>query len=150
MSSVVLFYLALHLFLFALSFYKVFKSKEKLEFIYAWAFIFGAFVWEDLLVLSFFNIFFAFVVYILGDIKIGIIFLLVFFIVRAFGETIYYFLQQFNSLPPYPHRLHAHFKALRSILGDISDQKCFILGQVLFQCITVLSTVLLILFLRGS
>lgn len=149
MSSVVLGYLILQVILFVLAFYKVFKSKERLEFIYKWAWPFGAFVWEDLLVFSFFNIFFSTVVYILDDIKVGIIFLLVFFVVRSVGETIYYFLQQFNPLPPYPHRLHAHFAALRLLLGNISDQKCFILSQVFFQSITVFSATLLILFLRG-
>ena len=52
--SIVIFWCILNIGLFALSFVNVRGAGEEVQFV-PWAYLFGAFIWEDLLVFSVFN-----------------------------------------------------------------------------------------------
>ncbi len=143
----IVFWLILFLFLLPISFIKVRNSKEKYIFIYKWAFFCGAFVWEDLLIFSIFNILLALITLYVNDYRIFILTALSFGVIRTSGETLYYFLQQFIRPNFPPHDIHNHFQAFRHIFGDISDQKYFIMAQVFLQVLLVafLSTLILLI-----
>ncbi len=133
--------------LFALSWSKVKGSAEKVSFIYSWAFFTGSFIWEDLFMFSFFNVIFLALSFAINDYRFLVLQILLFWIIRSFGEMLYFFLQQFIQPTFPPHNIHAHFKAIRSVLGDLSDQKYFILAQVFYQCLMVIFSSALIFFL---
>ncbi len=85
----------------------------------------------------------------LGDMRYWLLLFILFWIVRSAGETLYFFLQQFIQPKHHPHVLDEHFRFYRRIFGDISEQKCFILTQVVHQTILTLSLFALILLLRS-
>lgn len=131
------------------SFKKIKKSGEFLDFIYGFGFIIGAFVWEDLLTFSFLFALITLVSILVQDIRYLLLGFVVFWIVRSMGETLYFFLQQFITPKHHPHFIDDHFVKLRKILGNISEQKCFILLQTTMQVITVLSICALVVFLMN-
>jgi hypothetical protein len=148
MNIVLLFLLMLFLSLFAISFLRIrSQSNEELVFIYRWASPLGSFVWEDLLIFSLLHIIFISTGLLLQDFRIIALFTLVFWAVRSTGEALYWFLQQFHQPTVYPHDQYKDFKLIRFILGDISNQRCFIIMQIFWQCITVASLTVLILLL---
>jgi len=144
-----LLFLALHVFLFFLSLKKVFHSHNKITFIYPWGFIFGAFVWEDLLVFSLFHALLALVVLVLSDIRLGLLGICVFWMIRSSGETLYFFLQQFINKKVYPHKITKKLAYFKRLLGGISDQKAFIILQVFHQTIVVVFTIFLIMLIKN-
>jgi hypothetical protein len=130
--------------------YKKIKSDEKnLSFILAWAFLSGAFVWEDMFVFGILHALGSLLAFVLGGPEYWILFYLLFWIVRSAGETLYFFLQQFIEPKHHPHYIEHHFGTMRKIFGNISAQKCFILVQITMQSIMIISLFSLILFLRG-
>jgi len=138
-----------NLFLAIYSISKIKKSTKECNFIWWWALPTGAFVWEDMLVFGFLHFLISAISIYFDNSQIWLIGFLVFWIIRSLGETLYFFLQQFIEPKHHPHEIHNHFMALHRILGDISDQKAFILVQIFMQSITVLSTLALIYVLRG-
>ncbi|MFA5894280.1 MAG: hypothetical protein WC851_00715 [Candidatus Shapirobacteria bacterium] len=73
--------------------------------------------------------------------KYGLLFFLVFWLVRSIGETLYFFLEQFIEPKHYPHYIDEHFWLIRRIFGNISYQQCLIIMQVMFQVIAMSSIV---------
>lgn len=139
----------IHITFFIISFRNIRNSDEHVGFIYSWAFVFGAFVWEDLLIFSLFNFLVALYVLLVQDIRQGLVMFTVFWMVRSAGETLYFFMQQFTQPLHYPHDIHWHFNVMKKVFGDISNQKCFIMLQVTFQIIMVLAISILILLLKN-
>lgn len=137
----------LNFFFAILSVSKIKKTPEYVQFIRKWAFLSGAFVWEDMLAFGTLQFLFALVSIVLDKPVIWIICYLIFWIIRSSGETFYCFLEQFIVPKQYPHNIHDEMEYLRKMFGNISDQKAFILLQVFFQSITIVSTILLILIL---
>lgn len=130
-----------------ISFFKIRRDRGVLGFIYKWGFPLGSFVWEDLFVFSLYGAVAASATLISGQIKIGVLFLVIFWVVRSAGETLYFFLQQFIEPKHHPHDIEAHFRALRWVFGPLTSQQCYIIMQVLFQMILMLSLSSLILLL---
>lgn len=121
------------------SFSNIRHGKGLAQFIYSWGFPFGAFVWEDLFIFSLYGLIASIVTLITGQYRIGLLFFVIFWVVRSLGETIYFFLQQFIEPKHYPHFIDQHFKFLRQIFGQISYQQCLIIMQVFFQIILMSS-----------
>jgi hypothetical protein len=144
---IILLLLLITLLLVVVSFNKVRNDKDKLSFIYRWGFLVGAFVWEDLFLISLFFSFSLMLVLLVSDIRVGLLIFNVFWIVRSGGEVLYFFLQQFFEPKHHPHSIDEHFILVRRIFGDISTQKCFIIMQVLLQLSLVVFICLLILLL---
>jgi hypothetical protein len=128
---------------------KIKQNKSGLDFIWWWAFPSGAFVWEDMLIFGFLHAGLAFVSLLFGNTTLWLISFLVFWIVRSAGETLYFFLQQFIVPKHHPHDINSHFTQVIRMFGPISEQKCFILLQVIMQSILVLSIFGLILVLKN-
>jgi hypothetical protein len=138
-----------NLYLAITSISKIKKNTKECNFIWWWALPSGAFVWEDMLIFGLLHSIIALISVLAGDVQVWIVGFLVFWIVRSAGETLYFFLQQFIEPKHHPHEIHHQFTLIRKALGDISDQKAFILIQITMQSITVLSTLALIFVLRG-
>ncbi len=130
------------------AFFKIRNSRDRFGFIYSWGFLFGAFVWEDLLVFSTFTFLATTSTYVIHDIRFAIIIFSAFWIVRAAGESIYFFLQQFNRPLHHPHNIEWHFVPIKKLFGKISNQKCYVLMQTFFQVLIALFTTILILSLK--
>jgi hypothetical protein len=147
MWPVLLFWIFLNLYLFFVSVRHIRNSPQKFEFIYSWAFIIGAFVWEDLLVFSLFQVLCGTITLLTNDFRLFILLFVVFWIVRSSGEALYMFLEQFIVPKNYPHYISSHFAPFRRFFGPVSDQKCFILLQVFQQTLLVFSLTALVLLL---
>lgn len=138
-------WILIHVLLFLISFWQVRNSNETITFI-LWAYVFGAFVWEDLLIFSIFNIVASVIILNINDFRYVLIFPLVFWIVRSAGEVVYWFLQQFNQPTMYPHNQYDWntLHAIQSVFGNISNQKFFILFQTFQQSILIFCLVMLV------
>lgn len=146
MTAIVIFGIS-NLLLAILSVSKIKESPKKLNFIWYWGFLSGAFVWEDMLIFGILHSLVSFFIVFAQNSEIWIIYYLIFWVVRSSGETLYFFLQQFIQPKHHPHKITTHFDQLKKLFGNISDQKCFIIMQVVMQSITVLSLVGLMLIL---
>jgi len=130
-----------------ISWYKIVKGKKIAEFIYYWGFPLGAFVWEDLFVFSIYGFISTLITLYFQQGRLGLLFFIIFWIVRSGGESLYFFLQQFVEPKQHPHFLQDHYQVLRRFFGNISYQQCSIIMQVCFQIILMFSLVSLILLL---
>ena len=140
---------AVNLCLLILSVTKLRNSGDKTMFTFAWSSIIGAFVWEDVVVLSGFFLLSTLFTIAVRDIRIGLLLLSCFWIVRAAGEALYQFLEQFFQPKHAPHDLTDLVRPLHRLFGDISMQKCFILLQVMWQVlctVAIASLVLLVIY----
>ena len=117
------------------------RGKKVAEFIYGLGFPIGAFVWEDMFVFSVYGLIASLATTWLNQWKYGLLFFLVFWLVRSIGETLYFFLEQFIEPKHYPHYIDEHFWLIRKIFGNISYQQCLIIMQVMFQVIAMSSIV---------
>lgn len=123
--------------LFVLAYRHVRHSEETYGFIHMWGIIVGSFVWEDLMIFSVFFMVATFLVAVLCNIRLGLLLLASFWMVRSAGETLYFFLQQFHRPEHPPHNIAQHFAPLRLLFGRISVQKCYIIMQIFWQTILV-------------
>jgi hypothetical protein len=130
-------------FLSVFSFFRIRSGKKIAEFTYDFAFLIGAFVWEDLFVFSVYGLAASIATVWLGQWKYGLLFFLVFWMVRSAGETLYFFLEQFIEPKHYPHYIDEYFGFIRFLFGKISYQQCLIIMQVFFQTIMMTSIVAL-------
>lgn len=138
--SLILFLLSIILVLYLIiSWNEVRDSQDKFEFTYHWSGWIGAFVWEDILVYSFLHLLFLLTTFLFHDLRIGLMMISIFWIVRSAGETLYFFLQQFHEPEGDPHGLEIHFKKMEPVLGKISMQKSYILMQIFHQSVVVLA-----------
>ena len=135
------------LLLFLTSLIKVKKSNKKINFIYSWGCLLGAFVWEDLLVFSFYFLAITLITLLVQDVHIWILFVLIFWMVRSSGEALYFFLQQFIVPKHYPHDLAEHIKRYTLVSSRLSDQQVMILMQVFYQVMLTITIGTLVLFL---
>lgn len=123
--------------LFALAYRHVRHSEETYGFIHAWGGFIGAFVWEDLMIFSLFFMAAALLTDIFQNIRIGLLLISAFWMVRSAGEALYFFLQQFHRPDHPPHDIAMHFAPLRRLFGRISVQKCYIIMQIFWQTVLV-------------
>jgi hypothetical protein len=119
--------------MFVTSLIKVRQGTEEFGFIYQWAFWVGAFVWEDLMVFSAYHALVVLVTFLVQDLRVGLLMVGIFWVVRSSGEALYFFLQQFHMPKHHPHNLSSHFHQLEKIFGKVSDQKGYILMQIFHQ-----------------
>lgn len=103
--------------------------------------IIGAFVWGDAIIFGPFWIVSSVVSLWLKNWQLFEIIFLCFWLVRSLGETIYWFLQQFSEVKREPPERIWFYRFVKS------DAVWFIF-QIWWQCITIVSLVLLILLLR--
>jgi hypothetical protein len=136
--------------LLVLSIARVRNSGENVTWIY-WAYPLGAFVWEDLVSISLYNITISVAVAIKKQYRLALLSALLFWLVRSAGEMLYWFLQQFTQSPGYPHSDYGWDRAgwFASLFPGISDQKWFILHQVNYQVLTVLCLIGLFLLIKS-
>lgn len=134
-------WLIVNIFLFILSCLNL-ENGEEAKFIF-WAYPLGAFIWEDLVIFSLFNIVATIFVCLVKDLRYMIVIPLCFWLVRAIGETFYWFLQQFNQPAKYPHNeyIWEENEWIRALVGEFPNQKFFILYQVSWQVVTVICLV---------
>jgi hypothetical protein len=130
-----------------ISWTKIRHGKKIAEFIYSWGFPMGAFVWEDMFIFSLYGLGATLITLYFQQTRLGLLFFIVFWLVRSAGETLYFFLEQFLQPKHYPHFLGEHFKLIQMIFGKISHQQCLILMQITFQIIMMSSVVSLIILL---
>ena len=103
--------------------------------------VYGAFVWADVVIFGIFWFLFSLVCIILND---WILFLLsqsLFWLIRGFGETIYWFNQQFSTISRSSHK---DFPFSRFFGND--DYTVWFVMQIFMQCITVVSAILSLYF----
>ncbi len=123
--------------LFLVAYRRVRHSEEAYGFIHAWGGVLGAFVWEDLMIFSVFFMVATLLTDVLRNIRVGLLLLSAFWMVRSAGEALYFFLQQFHRPDYPPHNIAEHFAPLRRIFGRISIQKCYIIMQIFWQTVLV-------------
>jgi len=137
--------------LFVLAYRRVRHSEEGYGFIHTWGGFMGAFVWEDLMIFSLFFMVAALLTDIFQNIRLGLLLLAAFWMVRSAGEALYFFLQQFHRPDRLPHNIAEHFAPLRRLFGRISVQKCYIIMQIFGQTVLVAAiTSFALLLLRWS
>lgn len=95
----------------------------------------GMFVWGDVLVLSIFWMVVAVISLLLKDWLLFLLLFTVFWLVRSFGETLYWFLQQFATVKRDKPENLAGFKFVK-------NESIWFIYQVLWQCITVITLIL--------
>lgn len=140
----------LHLFLAILSYFKIRNSNDKTGFIYQWGFLFGAFVWEDLFLISSFTFLACIFILAVRDIRIGLLIFTIFWVVRCTGESIYFFFQQFIQPKFMPHAIGPHLDTnLRTIFGKISNQKAYMLMQVFYQLLAVVALCFFVFLIKN-
>jgi hypothetical protein len=143
LATLGLFYISL--FFLALS--RTRNSEANFTFIYRSAFWLGAFVWEDLMIFSVYHTLAVFTALVLHDLRVGFLMFGIFWAVRSTGEMIYFFLQQFHEPQHHPHHLSAHLVQMRFFLGNISNQKGYILLQTLHQTVIMIAITCIVLLL---
>lgn len=142
------YWLAFNIALCLYSWWVIRRSKGQIKFIYAWGAIMGAFVWEDLFLISILHVLISIIVLVVLDVRIALLLLSIYWVVRSTGESAYFMLQQFLEPKHEPHFIDAHFSILRKIFGKISSQQCFILLQVFHQLHGVLWISILLLLIK--
>lgn len=135
-------WIILNFILFILSIINVRNNFETVTFI-TWAYSLGAFIWEDLLIFSIYNIIACLITFLFNDFRFILIFPICFWFIRSLGETFYWFLQQFHEPDNYPLNKYSWSNGglLKLFLGDLSNQKYFIIHQISWQVISVLCLV---------
>lgn len=94
----------------------------------------GAFVWGDAVVFGLFWALVCLSVLILNDWILFLLFVSVFWLIRSFGETTYWFNQQFSNLKRNPPENFWFFKIFKN------DSVWFI-NQIFWQCIAVVTVI---------
>jgi hypothetical protein len=131
------------------SYFRIRRGNKLAEFMYQWGFIIGSFVWEDSFVFSVLGTLASAITIYLGELKYGALFFILFWLVRSAGETLYMFLEQFIEPKHYPHNFDTYLGPMHFLFGKISNQQCFIIMQVMFQSITVISLFSLIFLIQN-
>lgn len=126
-------YLALSIVLFIISFIKLKSSSYQMKYT-PFFYPLLAFVWEDMLVISFFSVIASALLIYMNSLKYSLILLLIFIIVRLSGETIYCFLQQF---------VPSGFRPQDFRFKNLNTNSIFIIWQVTAISLVVLSIFLL-------
>lgn len=101
--------------------------------------IFGAFVWGDAVIFGIFWTLVSTVTLILNDWILFLLITSVFWVIRSFGETIYWLNQQFSPVKRNPPENFWFYKYFHN------DSVWFV-HQIYWQCITVISIIFTIYF----
>lgn len=101
--------------------------------------IFGAYVWGDAVIFGIFWTIVSAATLLLNDWILFLLIISVFWVVRSFGETIYWFNQQFSTIKRNPPENFWFYKYFHN------DSVWFI-QQITHQCITVISIIFSIYF----
>lgn len=101
-------------------------------------FPFGAYVWDDMLPISAFWVISSAILYFLNDLKLTLVLILLFFILRWFYEVFYWFFQQFHTDNTRPNDFG---------LKKLPNQNIYIIYQVINLCQATLGIFLLYLVL---
>src|SRR3989339_131525 len=102
-------------------------------------FLLGMYVWGDVLIFSLFWTSVALICLIVNNVYLFFTFVSLFWVVRSFGETMYWFHQQFSTVrrePPEKVELYSL----------VHNDSVWFIQQVKNQCITILSLVMSIYF----
>ena len=94
----------------------------------------GAFVWGDMVIFGVFWWLISLVILYLNDWILFLLIFSVFWTVRSFGETTYWFLQQFSVVNRNPPEKFWHFKIFKN------DSVWFV-NQIFWQCVTTVSLI---------
>jgi len=131
----------------ATSLRKIINSKDNWQKTITWGFLFGFFVWEDVIFISLYFLGAISFSLFLHDLRILLVAYLAYWVVRGIGETFYYMSLQFHESKDLPHSDHWREDLMKRMFGDISYQKSYILIQVLVQIVTATAAVFLIFLL---
>jgi hypothetical protein len=101
-------------------------------------FVFGAFVWEDMLVFSVFWTISSLILWYLNNFKLTLVLVLLFVIFRGFGEMVYSLLGQFVA---------KHHRPYDFGFAALSDESIYILYQVAELSIVTLAAFCLYLII---
>lgn len=134
----------LNFILIFVSYFQIRKNPKSYTFFWYLAFFNGAFIWEDFFIFSILHTVGVSISLILADTKIWLLFMASFWLIRSLGETLYQFLEQFIEPKHSPHFISEHFAPILKVFGPIPEQKCFILVQIFFQSVSVISLTALI------
>lgn len=102
-------------------------------------FPFGAYVWDDMLPISIFWLVSSIILLYLNDLKLTLVLVLLFFILRWFYEVFYWFFQQFHTDNTRPNDFG--FK-------NLPNQNIYIIYQVINLCQATLGIFLLYLVIQ--
>ena len=104
-------------------------------------FIYGAFVWADIVIFGVFWALFSITCLLLNDWLLFLLGYSLFWFVRSLGETVFWFNQQFSTIKRYTHKdffFSKHF-------GNDNYTVWFVM-QILMQCVAVVSAILSLYF----
>lgn len=122
-------FILLQIVLFVVSFKKLHSKNYSRKIVYP-LYVFGAFVWEDMFVLSLFWTISSMVLIYLNNLRLTLTLVLIFIIFREFGEMIYSLLQQFNVKNHRPYDFE---------LKGLNNESVHIIYQVAAMSILVLA-----------
>lgn len=105
--------------------------------------IFGAFVWADLVIFGFFWTLFSLTCLFIADWTLFLLGLSIFWLIRSFGETIYWFNQQFSEKKRSSINMFFFAKIFNNDLYTL-----WFIMQIVFQCVCVVSAISTIYFAR--
>jgi len=103
--------------------------------LYGFGYLYGSFIWGDLFIFALLWLGFSLILLKLKKIEYLLLALCSFWFVRSTGEALYWFIQQFNpAVQPWP-QYHPRFW----IFKDLSNKEFWVLGQIGWQSVAVLS-----------
>ncbi|HUW24636.1 MAG TPA: hypothetical protein VMW04_03345 [Patescibacteria group bacterium] len=138
---VLLVYALINLVVFARGFYEC-KVKKNAYGLTRPLFFLGVFAWGDAVVFCLFWLFSSIVVLLLNDWYLFLLIVSVFWVVRSLGETIYWFNQQFSKSLPWNKPEKLPFYSI------FHNDSVWFIHQIIWQCTTVVSTILSLYFGR--
>ena len=103
--------------------------------------ILGSFVQGDTVVFGLFWFIVSIAVILINDWILFLLIISVFWVVRSFGETIYWFNQQFSKInrnPPEKYWFYKYF----------GNDSVWFIHQIIWQCVTVISIIFTIYFAK--
>ncbi len=101
----------------------------------------GIFVWGDALILGFFWTVVSILSYYLKDWNLFLLIFSVFWVVRSFGEVIYWINQQFSTIVRNPPETLIGFRWFK-------NDSIWFIYQVVWQCVLVISIVSTLFFVK--
>ena len=105
--------------------------------------IYGAYVWADIVIFGIFWAIVSIVIILANDWLLFLLTLSVFWVVRSFGEMIYWFNQQFSTITRYS------FKSDHWLIKMFNrNYTIWFIFQICMQCITVISLIFSIYFAK--
>jgi hypothetical protein len=104
-----------------------------------WFYFMGSFVWGDALIYGLFWTLTTPVVYFYSSWYLFWVLISVFWVVRGFGETIFWFNQQFSTIQRYPAQALPGYRFFK-------NDSIWFVYQIVAQCVTVVAIISAIFF----